>query len=332
MGVRDMAAGLRRLRPAPSSAAVEHGRGPGSQGDVVFTGPLPSARTGIATYDRAVLDGLDRIGYTGRRRMDVIWPIEPSQAARFPGYHMGVFQLGNNVGFHLEIYRAAFLTNALVVLHDLALDDFVRGLKTAGDPLGFMAAREAARLRPVLTDPDVVRNEPLRDPWCAHVVRRARGVIVHSDFGRRYLEGFGCRTPVFVVPHPVIDRPDAFVAATPRARELRAGLGDPSFLVVAPGDMNEAKRLDAVAWAAALLDDGVHVAIVGRRIEGYDVESAIEVAAAFGPGCLCTPTSRPGTSSRGSRPRTRSSTSGSRIEARRAGPSAGPCRPGSRRS
>ncbi len=178
-----------------------------------------------------------------------------------------------------------------------------------------MAAREAARLRPVLTDPDVVRNEPLRDPWCAHVVRRARGVIVHSDFGRRYLEGFGCRTPVFVVPHPVIDRPDAFVAATPRARELRAGLGDPSFLVVAPGDMNEAKRLDAVARAAALLDDGVHVAIVGRRIEGYDVESAIEVAG-LRSRVACTPTSRPGTSSRGSRLRTRSSTSGSRIEGR----------------
>ena len=42
--------------------------------------------------------------------------------------------------------------------------------------------------------------------------------------------------------------------------------------------MNEAKRLDAVAGAAALLDEGVHVAIVGRRIEGYDAGSAIEAA------------------------------------------------------
>ncbi|MGH2631200.1 MAG: glycosyltransferase [Actinomycetota bacterium] len=279
MGLRDVVPGLRRrLRGAPNPVAVEHGRGPGSEGDVAFTGPLPPARTGVATYDRAVLDGLARIGSADRQAMDVLWPIGPSDAARFPGYHLGVFQLGNNVEFHLEIYRAAFLTNALVVLHDLALDDFVRGLKTAGDPLGYMAAREAARLRPVLTDPDVVRNEPLREPWCAHVVRRARGVIVHSDFGRRYLEGFGCRTPVFVVPHPVIERPDAYAEAAPRARELRASLGDPSFLVVAPGDMNGAKRLDALAAAAALLDDGVHVAIVGRRIEGYDVEPAIEAA------------------------------------------------------
>ena len=270
----------RRLRRSTGAVEVQHGRGPGSEGDVVFAGPLPPAPTGIATYDRAVLDGLERIGFTDRLRMDVVWPVDTQDAGRFPGYHLGVFQLGNNVEFHLEIYRAAYLTSALVVLHDLALDDFVRGLKAAGEPLGYMAAREAARLRHELTDPDVLRNDPLREPWCAHVVRRARGVIVHSDFGRRYLDGFGCRTPVFVVPHPVIEAPDAFERLAPRARELRAGLGDPTFLVVAPGDMNEAKRLDALAQAAVGLGDGAHVAIVGRRIEGYDVEPVVEAARA----------------------------------------------------
>lgn len=271
---------VRRLRRSTAAVEVQHGRGPGSEGDVIFAGPLPPAPTGIATYDRAVLDGLDRIGFTDRLRMDVVWPVDTQDAGRFPGYHLGVFQLGNNVEFHLEIYRAAYLTSALVVLHDLALDDFVRGLKAAGEPLGYMAAREAARLRRELTDPDVLRNDPLREPWCAHVVRRARGVIVHSEFGRRYLEGFGCRTPVFVVPHPAIEAPDAFDQLAPRAGELRAGLGDPSFLVVAPGDMNEAKRFDAVAQAVAGLGEGTHVAIVGRRIEGYAVEPVVEAARA----------------------------------------------------
>jgi glycosyltransferase involved in cell wall biosynthesis len=264
----------RRIRGS-RTVAVQHGRGPGSQGDVIFAGPLPPAATGIATYDRAVLDGLERAGIPERLRFDVVWPVGPQQAGRFPGYHLGVFQLGNNVEFHLEVYRAAFLTDALVVLHDLALDDFVRGLIAAGDPLGYMAAREAARLRGSTADADVIANAPLRVPWCAHVVRRARGVIVHSDFGRRYLEGFGCRTPVFVVPHPVIEAPDAFGKAAARGRELRASLHDPPFLVVAPGDMNEAKRLEAVAGAVALLGDDAHLAIVGRRIDGYDVEGAI---------------------------------------------------------
>jgi len=265
----------RRIRGS-RAVQVRHGRGPGSQGDVIFAGPLPPAGTGVATYDRAVLDGLGRAGLPERVRFDAVWPVGSQDAGRFPGYHLGVFQLGNNVDFHLEIYRAAFLTHALVVLHDLALDDFVRGLIAAGDPLGYMAAREAARLRGTTDDPDVIGNAPLREPWCAHVVRRARGVIVHSDFGRRYLEGFGCRTPVFVVPHPVIEAPDAFGKAAARGRELRASLHDPPFLVVAPGDMSEAKRLEAVARAGALLGNDAHLAIVGRRIEGYEVEGAIE--------------------------------------------------------
>ena len=268
----------RRMRGATTTVEVQHGRGPGSRGDVIFAGPLPPAPTGIATYDRAVLDGLDRIGFADRLRMDVVWPVHTLDAGRFQGYHLGVFQLGNNVEFHLEIYRAVYLTSALVVLHDLALDDFVRGLKAAGDPLGYMAAREAARLRGTIDDPDAVRSEPLREPWCAHVVRRARGVIVHSDFGRRYLESFGCRTPVFVVPHPVMEAPRAFERAGPRAHELRASVGSPPFLVVAPGDMNEAKQLDALVRSVARLGDDVHLAIVGRRIEAYNIEPAIEAA------------------------------------------------------
>jgi glycosyltransferase involved in cell wall biosynthesis len=273
---------VRRMRRAPRAAQVAHGRGPGSRGDVIFAGPLPPAPTGIASYDRAVLDGLERIGMPQRMRFDTVWPVSSADAGRFPGYHLGVFQLGNNVEFHLEVYRAAFLTDALVVLHDLALDDFVRGLIAAGDPLGFMAARASARLRGAIDDPDGLRNEPLRQPWCAHVVRRARGVIVHSDFGRRYLESFGCRTPVFVVPHPVIEPADAFARAASRGRELRSSIGDPAFLVVAPGDVNEAKQLDAVVGAAMRLADDARVAIVGRRIEGYDVEQAIDAARAGG--------------------------------------------------
>jgi glycosyltransferase involved in cell wall biosynthesis len=254
--------------------------GPGSTGELVFAGPLPPAPTGIATYDRAVLDGLQRIGFNDRHRMDVLWPIEPKDTPKLPGYRLGIFQMGNNVAFHLEVYRAAFLTPALVVLHDLALDDFVRGLKTLGEPLGYMAAREAAAQRRNLTSQDVLRNEPLREPWCAHLVRRARGVIVHSDFARRYLAELGCRTPVFVVPHPVVESPDALRAAQARATELRAPLEATGArtVVVAPGDLNEAKRLGAVLTAVGKLDPSVHVVLVGRRITGYDVGQVVEAS------------------------------------------------------
>ena len=247
----------------------------------MFAGPLPPARTGIASYDQAVLDGLRRIGFFDRHRMEVLWPIEQKHVPALPGFQLGVFQLGNNIEFHREPYRAAFLTQAsLIVLHDLALDDFVRGMRTLGDPLGYMATREAAALRRSLRSPDIVRNEPLRDPWCAHIARRARGIIVHGAFCKRYLEEFGCRTPVFVVPHPVVELEADVRAAEGRGRELRAELEAKGMrsLVVAPGDLIEAKRLGVLLTAMHELDDSVHVSLMGRRIEGYDIDRVVDDA------------------------------------------------------
>ena len=111
-----------------------------------FFAPLPPAPTGVATYSRAVVDGLRRIGFFDRHRMDVVWPPEPAHEGLVPWYRLGVYSLGNNVLFHRDLYRFACQAPGLIVLHDLALDDFARGMKAAGDPLGFVAEREAERL------------------------------------------------------------------------------------------------------------------------------------------------------------------------------------------
>ena len=129
-----------------------------------FLAPLPPAKTGVATYSASVLEGLRRIGFRDSHDMDVVWPIEPKHEGIVPWYSLGIYQLGNNVEFHRDIYRFACQAPGLIVLHDLALDDFVRGMKTAGDPLGYVAEREAERLRPRLRSPDVLANEPLRGP------------------------------------------------------------------------------------------------------------------------------------------------------------------------
>ncbi len=231
----------------------------------------------MATYAQAVLDGLRRLGFMDRHDVDVIWPIEPKHEGLVPWYALGVYQLGNNVEFHRDIYRFACRAPGLVVLHDLALDDFVRGMKAAGDPLGYVAEREAMRLRGRLSSPDVMRSEPLAVPWCGHVIRRARGIVVHSGFGKRYLEELGCRTPVFVVPHPAPERPEDLRRAEGRGRELRRPLeaAGAEVVVGAFGDLNEAKCLDVVIEAVGRLDASVHLVLVGRRIEGYDVDAVV---------------------------------------------------------
>lgn len=245
---------------------------------IAYLSPMPPAPTGIATYSRAVLEGLERIGYR-EHRLQPIWPVEPKHEAQIPWHILGIYHLGNNVAFHRDIYRHAIQTPGLVVIHDLALDDFVRGLIAAGDPLGHQAAREGVLNAPRLAGfEEAVRNEPLRVPFVAHAARRARGIIVHSPFAERYLQAFGCWTPVYVAPHPVVETEEAVRAAERRRAVLRAGLEPMGMrsLVLVAGDLNAAKLIDRVLASVARMPEDVHLALVGRRIEGYDVEAEVQ--------------------------------------------------------
>ena len=246
---------------------------------IAYLSPMPPAKSGIATYSKAGLEGLDRIGYTHtRHKLQPIWPLEPKHEGTIPWHTMGVYHLGNNVEFHRDIYRHAIQTPGLVVIHDLALDDFVRGMISAGDPLGYQAMREGLLNAPDLAGfEDAERNEPLRVPFVAHGARRARGIIVHSPFVERYLRAFGCRTPVYVAPHPVVESSEAVRAAERRRPVLRASLEPMGMgaLVVVAGDQNEAKLIDRVLAAVGRLPEDVHLALVGRRIEGYDLDAVV---------------------------------------------------------
>jgi glycosyltransferase involved in cell wall biosynthesis len=206
-----------------------------------------------------------------------MWPLRPKHEVAIGRYQLGVYHIGNNVDFHGGIYRLATLHQGIVVLHDLGLDDLVRAFLSTGDALGYQAAREALLRSDRLTLDEAHTNEPLASPWCARIARAARGIVVHSEFCRRYLEDFGCRTPVFVVPHPIVERDEDVRRAAPVGARLRARLRltERDVLVVAPGDLNPAKQLDVVADAVARLDDHVHLALVGRRIPTLDPASLV---------------------------------------------------------
>jgi glycosyltransferase involved in cell wall biosynthesis len=249
---------------------------------IAWLSPMPPAKTGIATYSKAVIDGLERIGFTSEHhRIEPVWPLKPRHEGTIPWHTMGVYHLGNNVEFHRDIYRHAIQTPGLVVIHDLALDDFVRGMITGGDPLGHQALREGlANADKLETFEDAILNEPLRVPYVAHVARRARGIVVHSPFVERYLRAFGCKTPVYVAPHPVVEN----------ERDVRLALGQRAVvrgrvevlggrrLVGVFGDLNAAKLIDRVLAAVAQLPEDVHLALVGRRIEGYDIDDVVRAS------------------------------------------------------
>lgn len=249
---------------------------------VAWLSPMPPAPTGIATYSKAVLAGLERIGFTAEHhRIEPVWPLKPRHEGTIPWHVMGVYHLGNNVEFHRDIYRHAIQTPGLVVIHDLALDDFVRGMIVGGEPLGHQALREGLANAPKLDGfEDAILNEPLRVPYVAHVARRARGIVVHSPFVERYLRAFGCKTPITVAPHPVVEDERNVKHALGQRRVIRGRLEVVGMrsLVGVYGDLNAAKLIDVVLEAAKALPDNVHVALVGRRIEGYDIDAVVRAS------------------------------------------------------
>lgn len=246
---------------------------------IAWLSPMPPAKSGIATYSRAVLDGLDRIGYTRRHHaIEPIWPVKQKHSATLPWHTMAVYHLGNNVEHHAEIYDHAIRTPGLVVVHDLALDEFVIGMIARAHPFGYPAMREASMNGPRLEGfPEAESNEPLRLPYIAHAARHARGIIVHSPFVERYLRAFGCRTPVYLAPHPVPERDEDVRRADKRAPVMRGPLESMGMktLVGVFGDRNAAKLIDIVLAAIGRLPDDVHLVVVGRPIPGYDLEPLV---------------------------------------------------------
>ena len=241
---------------------------------VAFVSPLPPAKTGIATYAAAVLQGLDQIGASSEHTIDPVSPFEPDAGVRVRAADVGIYQIGNNVEFHGDIYALSVWHPGVVVLHDLAVDGLIWGLGEVRSPLAAPARQEAIAATPRGADHD----DPLGVPWCAQLVRRARAVIVHSQFAKTYLERIGCLTPVLVAPHPTVEQEGKIERARVRGRELRTGVARSDEVVVGvAGDLNATKGIPQLLEALAHVRSSVRLVLVGRR-GGWDVDAAIRDA------------------------------------------------------
>lgn len=242
---------------------------------VAYLSPLPPAGTGIAGYSKAVLARLRATAFDERHDVVARMPKDLDDGERLVrDSDVAVYHIGNNLEFHRDIYALAVRHPGLVVLHDLALDDLAAGLESLDDPLAAPTRAEARAAAPRLRHGDLHLERPLEIPWCAHLVRRSRGVIVHAPFGRRYLEAFGCRTPVFVVPHAPVPEVAGWRAARAE-RWVRRRLRGRGPVIGVLGDIGRAKAIDAVLDAVARLEFDFVVAIVGRRIPGFDVGAEV---------------------------------------------------------
>jgi glycosyltransferase involved in cell wall biosynthesis len=197
------------------------------------------------------------------------WPLPEAIEAHLAAADLAVYHVSNDLEDR-EIYELAISWPGLVVLHDLVLDRLVLGLLRARDPLGVAGGREALAAAPSVSM--LASQGPLSVPWCAHLVRRARGVVVHSAFAAGYLEAMGCRTPVFVAPHPRAADPPGIRRVRRDALRFRRRLGAARVIGVV-GELGPEMQLPVVLEAAARLD--AHPVVVGRRVAGYEIRAEV---------------------------------------------------------
>src|SRR5204862_322294 len=85
--------------------------------------------------------------------------------------------------------------------------------------------------------------------------------------GKRYLEEFGCKTPVFVVPHPPVESEAAIRRAEAAATGYRSQMPRDAVVIGVFGDLNAAKGIEALLEAAGTIETPVHVQLGARARE-----------------------------------------------------------------
>jgi hypothetical protein len=214
---------------------------------ILVFAPVPPSRSPAAPGGAALVRLLKRSSLRRRHTIRAMWPVPESVEAALRGVHLPVYLLADEPDDR-DIYEVAVEHPGLVVLQDLSLERLITALVRSRDPLGGAALREAERLAPLV---DGLGLAPAV-PWCAQAVRRARGVVVHTEEDRRYLETLGCKTPVFLASAPEAGDPTGY------ERAVEATLR----LVLDPVEWTLSR------WTHALADAGITPA--GLR-DGYGV-------------------------------------------------------------
>jgi glycosyltransferase involved in cell wall biosynthesis/SAM-dependent methyltransferase len=166
---------------------------------IAFFSPLPPAKSGIADYSAALLEHLQQFAEVEA------FAAQPPRfdAARFDAI---VYQLGNNP-YHTFVYEMAMEHPGIVVLHEANLhhliadmtirrgdwDAYVREVEINAGAAAAAYAHLQVRTLEQGPDYDIPMLKPL--------LKRSRGVIVHSAAVESELRTLGYEGPVAKIPH-----------------------------------------------------------------------------------------------------------------------------------
>jgi len=180
--------------------------------------------------------------------------VDPEKLA---AYDLLVYNLGNHLPFHREIYEVSRRFPGLCVMHDFVMHHFFAAyyLEHLRRPQAYVAvmkrfagARGAAVAAEILAGrrPGVWEtDEVIRYPLFEEAVRGAHGIVTHSEFFRRQVEAVS-PAPVARLYLPYELRP---VKSVLSRQEL--GVPESKLLMITIGHVNPNKRVPSVLQALA---------------------------------------------------------------------------------
>lgn len=185
-------------------------------------------------------------------------------------YELIVYNLGNCLPYHKEIFRASRGLPGVCILHDFVMRDFFaeycRTHHGNSSSYSLLMERLYGLTGRVFSESGIRdADQEFEFPMFEEAMRGARGVIVHSEFFRqrvaKVFAGPVCRIPLaYNVPHS-----DAI------ASREELGIATDAVLIVTVGHVNPNKRVDDVIRALARIraDKVVEYAIAGSCQASY---------------------------------------------------------------
>src|SRR5215471_5780078 len=263
---------------------------------IAYFSPMPSAKTGIATYSSYLVPALAKhsevtvfVGDQGVWNSPEItlcnFEENPYLIKSLPDYDQIIYHVGNNPHFHLDIYKVLLRFPGVVVLHDLVLYFLVAGQGKGGlikefcENYGLVKLDELWRVFNESPDGDLLRyGNPARYPLIRRALDRSHAIVVHNQTSATQLAEMGFGSKVHVIPHLCYE--DQVIRVKQKGSSaLRSHLGftETEIVIGIFGFIAPTKRIDKVFRAVRMMLDEtpnlpLRILIVG---EGTSLNDAI---------------------------------------------------------
>ncbi len=263
---------------------------------IAYFTPLPPQKSGIAIYNAQLLPYLSQFAelilftdypheideplrqhFTIRDTKQFAGPLAES-------FDICLYQMGNNVNYHRQIYKTLRRFPGIVTLHDTNLHSFYGELlmkqgqfaaytREMAFAYGQIGLTHARRTRFERANYDVARF-----PLFERIVQKSLGVIVHNQYSKKLVTQ---RCPRKAVAHINLHQvPLAEQLPSQTDAKTQLGYQPDDILLASFGYVSPSKRVDVVLQALAKLKERLPLprlryALVGQQVEGYNLQSLL---------------------------------------------------------